>query len=117
MDLFESAAGSAVGPGTPLAEILRPKKLEDILGQKKYLAPGTAIRRWGHVRMFSPWRYTIDTAAQQMLEGTGWLPEPLRTLYRPRSGSADPGEAQSAANGGEPAMGDAAPLPQDDGLS
>ncbi|HET9706109.1 MAG TPA: NAD(P)-binding domain-containing protein, partial [Vicinamibacterales bacterium] len=38
---------------------------------------GAAIRRWGHVRMFSPWRYTIDKAAQEMLEGTGWrAPDP-----------------------------------------
>ena len=33
---------------------------------------GAAIRRWGHVRMFSPWRYTIDQNAQSLLEGTGW---------------------------------------------
>jgi thioredoxin reductase len=34
--------------------------------------PGAAIRRWGHVRMFSPWRYTVDRAARALLEGTGW---------------------------------------------
>ena len=40
---------------------------------------GAAIRRWGHVRMFSPWRYTIDKTAQSLLEGTGWrAPDPER---------------------------------------
>jgi thioredoxin reductase len=34
--------------------------------------PGAAIRRWGHVRMFSPWRYTVDKAARALLEETGW---------------------------------------------
>ena len=34
--------------------------------------PGSAIRKWGHVRTFSPWRYMIDGAARQLLEGGGW---------------------------------------------
>jgi thioredoxin reductase len=35
---------------------------------------GAAVRRWGHVRMFSPWRYTIDGTAQTLLEDTAWQP-------------------------------------------
>jgi thioredoxin reductase len=35
-------------------------------------APGHAVRQWAHVRMFSPWRYAIDTAARVLLEQTGW---------------------------------------------
>lgn len=39
--------------------------------------PGAAVRAWGHVRMFSPWRFNIDTAARALLEGTGWrAPDP-----------------------------------------
>jgi thioredoxin reductase len=39
--------------------------------------PGAAIRQWGHVRMFSPWRYNIDRAARELLEGNGWRsPDP-----------------------------------------
>lgn len=34
--------------------------------------PGAAIRKWGHVRTFSPWRYMIDSAARELLERTGW---------------------------------------------
>ncbi|MEU0570427.1 FAD-dependent oxidoreductase [Nonomuraea sp. NPDC005983] len=33
---------------------------------------GASIARWGHVRVFSPWRYNIDTAARRLLEADGW---------------------------------------------
>jgi glycine/D-amino acid oxidase-like deaminating enzyme len=36
-----------------------------------------AVRDWGHVRMFSPWRYNIDTAAAALLDARGWVaPDP-----------------------------------------
>lgn len=35
-------------------------------------AVGASVRRWGHVRLFSPWRYTTDAAAVRLLEGAGW---------------------------------------------
>jgi thioredoxin reductase len=31
-----------------------------------------AVRQWGHVRMFSPWEYNIDKAAERLLKATGW---------------------------------------------
>ena len=34
---------------------------------------GAAVRGWGHVRMFSPWRYDIDAAAHALLQAEGWL--------------------------------------------
>lgn len=38
---------------------------------------GYAIRQWSHVRMFSPWEYNIDKAAQRLLMATGWnAPDP-----------------------------------------
>lgn len=38
---------------------------------------GHAIRQWSHVRMFSPWEYNIDKAAQRLLAGSGWnAPDP-----------------------------------------
>ena len=38
---------------------------------------GYAIRRWSHVRMFSPWQYNIDNAAERLLSATGWnAPDP-----------------------------------------
>ena len=33
---------------------------------------GAAIRRWGHVRTFSPWRYMVDKAGRALLESNGW---------------------------------------------
>jgi thioredoxin reductase len=35
--------------------------------------PGAAVREWGHVRTFSPWRYMIDGAAKALLESSGWV--------------------------------------------
>jgi hypothetical protein len=29
--------------------------------------PGAAVARWGHVRLFSPWRYDVDAAARRLL--------------------------------------------------
>ena len=36
------------------------------------LEAGHAIRQWGHVRMFSPWKYNIDKASQRLLAAAGW---------------------------------------------
>jgi len=39
--------------------------------------PGAAVREWGHVRTFSPWRFMVDGAATNLLESAGWsLPDP-----------------------------------------
>jgi thioredoxin reductase len=35
---------------------------------------GAGVRTWGHVRMFSPWRYNVDAAAIALLERHGWVP-------------------------------------------
>lgn len=36
-----------------------------------------SVARWGHVRVFSPWRYDIDTAARRLLDAAGWTaPDP-----------------------------------------
>jgi thioredoxin reductase len=35
---------------------------------------GHAVAEWGHVRMFSPWKYNMDGAAQRLLAATGWTP-------------------------------------------
>lgn len=38
---------------------------------------GHAVRQWRHVRMFSPWEYNIDKAAERLLAGAGWnRPQP-----------------------------------------
>ncbi|MEV6288335.1 FAD-dependent oxidoreductase [Kribbella sp. NPDC051770] len=44
--------------------------------------PGVAaaIDEWRHVKLFSPWRYDIDSAARRLLEQTGWVQPDLGTL-------------------------------------
>jgi thioredoxin reductase len=37
---------------------------------------GASQRAWGHVRLFSPWRYDVDKTAVRYLEATGWVPPP-----------------------------------------
>jgi hypothetical protein len=40
---------------------------------------GHAVRKWAHVRMFSPWTYNIDKASEALLHEEGWNgPEPER---------------------------------------
>ncbi|MEC0239055.1 NAD(P)-binding domain-containing protein [Paenibacillus dokdonensis] len=34
---------------------------------------GANIRKWKHVRLFSPWEYNIDKAAREMLLATDWI--------------------------------------------
>jgi NADPH-dependent 2,4-dienoyl-CoA reductase/sulfur reductase-like enzyme len=34
--------------------------------------PAAAVRAWGQVRLFSPWRFNVDAAARRLLEASGW---------------------------------------------
>ncbi|WP_137127636.1 ParB N-terminal domain-containing protein [Roseomonas sp. HF4] len=57
----------------------------------------------------------MATAAEELLAGTGWVPEPLRTpgqvfaAVEPETEATPEGEAESAAEGGEPAIASAPP--------
>ncbi|MEH1129275.1 FAD-dependent oxidoreductase [Micromonospora sp. CPCC 206061] len=42
--------------------------------------PAAAVRQWGHVRLFSPWRYNIDHAARRLLADAGWVEPDLDVL-------------------------------------
>lgn len=35
--------------------------------------PAAAVRRWGHIRLFSPWRHLVDPASRRLLEASGWI--------------------------------------------
>ncbi|MFG1733620.1 NAD(P)-binding domain-containing protein [Paenibacillus sp. 843] len=41
---------------------------------------GQNILQWGHVRLFSPWQYNIDKAAERLLRKQGWQPPVLTEL-------------------------------------
>lgn len=34
--------------------------------------PASAVRLWGHTRLFSPWRHLIDPASRRLLQAAGW---------------------------------------------
>ncbi|TIP77091.1 MAG: flavoprotein, partial [Mesorhizobium sp.] len=39
-------------------------------------AVGSNLLDWGHVRVFTPWRYCVDALARKILESHGWqMPE------------------------------------------
>ncbi|TFD89844.1 FAD-dependent oxidoreductase [Cryobacterium serini] len=33
---------------------------------------GTAVKAWGHTRLFSPWEYLVDAAGGRLLDTVGW---------------------------------------------
>lgn len=41
---------------------------------------GAAIRKWGHIRLFSSWEHNIDPASRRLLEPTGWKEPRLTSL-------------------------------------
>jgi len=41
---------------------------------------GANIRDWAHVRMFSPWTFTVDAASVRLLEKHGWQMPPADAL-------------------------------------
>lgn len=41
---------------------------------------GANIRNWGHVRMFSPWEFTVDRATVALLTAHGWQMPPAQEL-------------------------------------
>ncbi|WP_285247125.1 FAD-dependent oxidoreductase [Pseudarthrobacter sp. efr-133-R2A-89] len=43
---------------------------------------GSAIRKWGHIRLFSTWKYNLDPASVRLLERSGWeAPRPTALPY------------------------------------
>lgn len=41
---------------------------------------GANILTWGHIRLFSPWRYNVDKVAKSMLEQNNWTHPELEKL-------------------------------------
>ncbi|MGI9520935.1 MAG: NAD(P)-binding domain-containing protein, partial [Hyphomicrobiaceae bacterium] len=60
------------GPvGIAAATHLRARSLNPVVLEKGFHA-GAAIAEWGHVRVFTPWRYVTDKAVMALLEKSGW---------------------------------------------
>src|SRR3954468_3063016 len=69
---------AVVGAG-PVGLAAAAHLLERGLATRVYEAGPTiaaSVRAWGHVRLFSPWKYNIDTAAVALLERHGWQEPP-----------------------------------------
>ena len=61
------------GPvGLAAAAHLLERGLEPLVLEAGH-GPAAAVASWGHVRLFSPWRYDVDAAARRVLAGTGWI--------------------------------------------
>lgn len=43
-------------------------------------SPASNIRDWGHVRLFSPWKYLIDETSAPLLAESGWISPDSETL-------------------------------------
>ena len=60
------------GPvGLAAAAHLLERGLEPIVFEAG-AAVGASVREWGHVRVFSPWEFNIDPAAERLLDAAGW---------------------------------------------
>lgn len=40
----------------------------------------SAVRAWGHIKLFSPWQFNIDEACRRLLQASGWQPPPPTRL-------------------------------------
>jgi thioredoxin reductase len=73
----KSVAVIGAGPvGLAAAAHLLERGLEPVVLEAGP-AIGHAVRAWSHVRLFSPWEYAVDKAAERLLQAIGWnSPEP-----------------------------------------
>ncbi|MER8954935.1 NAD(P)-binding domain-containing protein [Mesorhizobium sp. M0833] len=79
MDTIEKLPVAVIGAG-PVGLAAAVHLIAQGIPVKVYEA-GNAVasnlRDWGHVRVFTPWRYCVDQAARDLLEAHGWrMPEP-----------------------------------------
>lgn len=71
---FESLPIAVIGGG-PVGLAAAAHLISRNLPVKLYEAGadvGTSMRDWGHVRVFTPWRYCVDGASAALLERQGW---------------------------------------------
>ncbi|RAX15076.1 flavoprotein [Pseudarthrobacter sp. AG30] len=84
MDSAKSLPVAVIGAGPvglAAAAHLLERGLEPIVFEAGPTA-GAAIEQWRHIRLFSPWRFNIDSAAARLLEATGWeSPRPTALPY------------------------------------
>jgi thioredoxin reductase len=68
------------GPvGLAAAAHLRERGLDPLVLEQGGTV-GAAVSSWGHIRLFSPWRYAIDAASRRLLDDAGWVAPDLDAL-------------------------------------
>jgi len=79
MNLRDDLPVAVIGAG-PVGLAAAVHLLKQGLPVKLYEAGSSVasnLRDWGHVRVFTPWRYCVDQTARALLESHGWeMPEP-----------------------------------------
>ena len=85
MTRIEELPVAVVGAG-PVGLAAAAHLIERGIAVKVYEAGptvGANLRDWGHVRIFTPWKYSIDAAAASILRRHGWkMPPADATLTR-----------------------------------
>lgn len=82
MAVPETLPVAVIGAG-PVGLAAASHLLERGLPVKVYEAGpsvGANVRAWGHVRLFSPWKYNMDPAGRRLLRRHGWQ-EPPAEVY------------------------------------
>ncbi|MCZ7431119.1 NAD(P)-binding domain-containing protein [Streptomyces sp. WMMC1477] len=68
----KTVAVIGAGPvGLAAAAHLLERGLEPVVLEAGVQA-ADVVQEWGHIRLFSPWRYNIDAAARRLLQQTEW---------------------------------------------
>ncbi|MFC4170871.1 NAD(P)-binding domain-containing protein [Microvirga sp. GCM10011540] len=78
MDLIDTLPVAVIGAG-PVGLAAAAHLIRRGIPVKVYEAGATVaahVRDWGHVRLFSPWKYNTDEAARALLETHGWRAPP-----------------------------------------
>jgi hypothetical protein len=82
MELVEELPVAVIGAGPvglAAASQLMRRGIRPVVLEKGPSA-GTSLRAWGHVRVFSPWRYVIESSASDLLKRSGWTAPDLEDL-------------------------------------
>ena len=59
-DLFSAAADARLRSQAPLAARMRPRTIDDVVGQRQLLGPGRPLRAWVKARLIASGTYSAS---------------------------------------------------------